>query len=64
MSTWHTRIVTEAEELSKKIESLDIFINHDPMFTTLSPKQRKLLQLQHTVMNQYLEILHRRIVNE
>ena len=64
MSTWHTRIVTETEELNEKIESLDVFINHNPMFTTLSPTQRKLLQLQHTVMSQYLEILHKRLINE
>ena len=63
-STWRSRLTNEAEELSIKIAAIELFIYHDPMFATLSPKQRKLLQLQHTVMSQYLEILHKRLINE
>jgi len=64
MNDWHKNITLEAEKLKSSLDSLEIFIWHDPMFATLTPKHRKLLQLQHTVMSQYLEILHKRLINE
>lgn len=64
MSDWHSRVIDEAHELKNKISALEIFICCDPKFAVLPPKQRKLLQLQHTVMSQYLEILHKRLIDE
>ena len=64
MSDWKDRVINELEELAIKIKALDTLISSNPMFTGLSPKQRKLLQLQHTIMNQYAWVLSERLNNE
>ena len=58
---WEDRVTTELRELLGKTVVLTRFITQDPMFTTLTPKQRSLLELQHTVMNQYVNILQERL---
>lgn len=58
---WQDRVNTELRELLGKVILLSTFITSDPMYSALPPKQRELLELQHTVMNQYVRILQERL---
>lgn len=58
---WQDRVNTELRELLGKVIVLSRFITSDPMYSSLPPKQRELLELQHTVMNQYVRILQERL---
>jgi septum formation inhibitor MinC len=55
------RLQTEAEELKQKIEKLEEFINHHPVFMQLSYDERSLMVKQLEVMGKYLRLLERRL---
>lgn len=60
MGDFKERLKVEREELDSKIIKLGQFINNDK-FKTLDDENRALLLLQHYMMNQYLEVLDKRI---
>ena len=59
-STWDSRLVTEMEELTKKVQQLANFIE-SPKFKELRGKSQADLREQHTHMSNYLWVLNRRI---
>lgn len=54
------RLLTEHEELARKMEALTEFMDGD-VYPTLSPTEQGLLMCQARVMRQYLDILEDRI---
>jgi hypothetical protein len=54
------RVVTERDELTEKLEKLEIFIKTS-LFESLSIKDRNLLIEQGKLMDQYLSVLNERI---
>lgn len=60
MEDFKKRLKVEREELNNKIIKLGQFVNSDK-FKTLDDENRTLLLLQHYMMNQYLEVLDKRI---
>jgi crAss001_48 related protein len=62
MQPYQERVVAEKQELDEKISRLKEFIfGEGKIFRTLDPEERNRLEDQYTVMNQYSEILGRRI---
>ena len=59
-TTWDSRLVTEMEELAKKVQQLADFIE-SPKFKELRGKTQADLREQHTHMFNYLWVLNRRI---
>lgn len=55
------RVVDECKVLNDKIVALSIFIDTNPVFSTLSKEDRLLLQAQLNAMTAYLTILDLRI---
>ncbi len=54
------RLLKEKDELSERIEKLDVFIESQS-FLSLSDEMQFLLEAQHRVMQQYESILFRRM---
>ena len=59
-----TRILVEQEALGDKITKLQMFINNNPIYNTLSETKKTLMIKQLTVMNEYFHILEERIKEE
>ena len=57
-----TRMTSELNDLTCRINSLERFLITED-FTEVSAKQKVLLAQQHTVMEQYKEILLKRLVD-
>ena len=58
---WFYRLISEREELDKKIFALSAFINMSDTYKTLSTKQKRLLCMQREFMQAYLLVLTMRI---
>jgi len=56
------RVVEESNELAEKVDKLNVFIN-SPAFSTVGGNQGKLLVAQKNAMENYLDILHSRILD-
>lgn len=61
MSDYLERMENEAAELREKIVALHNFINHDPIFMTVTEIQARLLVAQKSAMIAYATILELRI---
>lgn len=55
------RVVDEHAELKAKMEKLKDFIEHNVVFTSLSPAEQSDLTDQYNAMDEYLFYLERRI---
>jgi hypothetical protein len=60
MEPWQERVITEKQELDEKMAKLDAFRRSDE-FIRLLREDQELLNDQHTVMEQYSDVLGRRI---
>ncbi len=64
MQPHEERVVTEKKELDEKLVKLKVFCFSspaNPIFTSLPPEDRDLLEDQFTIMGKYSEILGKRI---
>lgn len=61
MSTFLDRLTEEQEQLLDKVTKLEIFINNNPAFLTVSEIQKVLLVTQLKAMKLYLYTLDERI---
>ncbi len=57
---WFDRVVDETAELTKKIRKLRDFLSSDA-HSTLSKREKDLLDKQHTAMCAYVMVLNERI---
>lgn len=55
------RVIDEANELRDKFSKLGEFILNNNIFPTLPQEERDDLESQHALMEQYLNVLDRRI---
>lgn len=60
---WQKRVIAEKEELSKKVTSLGKFVLESEEFDKLTYSEKSILMDQLKVMEEYEDILSRRIVN-
>lgn len=60
MENFKSRLLTERDELKKKLVRLDVFLGED-YISELDEPQRELLSAQSKVMADYLAILDTRI---
>lgn len=60
MKGWQLRVVEEAKALKQKIDALGEFTTAE-MFKELSVDEQGLLNHQHSIMEDYLSILEKRI---
>lgn len=63
MQPHQQRVVDEATELFDKIEKLDNFIGHNPIFQALPEKEKALLEKQSEYMSLYYGVLMSRIAS-
>lgn len=61
MQPHQQRVIDEKNELEDKVKKLGPFILDNPIYETLSVEEQEDLNLQYEVMQQYLNILERRI---
>lgn len=55
------RVVDEANDLAEKVTKLSAFILDNPIFTTLEVSEQKDMHIQLFCMENYLNVLQRRI---
>jgi len=60
MSTFQERLKAEAEELNEKIDKLEKFLD-GPIADTLEKTDKSLLEIQHSLMTSYYNVLLTRI---
>lgn len=60
---WQKRVIAEKEELSKKVTSLGKFVLESEEFDKLTYSEKSILMDQLIVMEEYEDILNRRLQN-
>jgi hypothetical protein len=61
---YQERVIQEHSELQQKIEGLTVFINDsESPFKYLNQEEQQLLKEQLNIMDQYIQILFKRITN-
>lgn len=60
---WQIRVIAEKEELSKKVTSLGKFVLESEEFDKLTDSEKIILMDQLIVMEEYEDILNRRLQN-
>lgn len=63
MQPHQERVITEKDELDKKINSLSSFIGQNAVFQSLDEAEKGRLETQLVVMREYSDILGERIEN-
>lgn len=58
---YQLRVIEERDELKKKLDSLNVFINENPNFDKLNKKDGYMLVHQEWVMQAYFDVLNHRI---
>jgi hypothetical protein len=61
MQPHEERVEVEKQQLDEKLVKLDAFFSN-PIFSKLPHDERRLLQIQYKLMNQYSRILAERLI--
>ena len=61
MDDYKSRLRKELEDLNFKIEKLNNFIKKNDIFKTIDLEEQELLKEQREIMNEYANILRKRI---